>query len=236
MNCIFLRRGYPEVNKGPDYSDNFADNDWATIIAVCQAGLIPDSWKVGDQKAMTINGASYPIDIIGIQHDDYSDGSGKAPFTFQFHNCYNTTYQMTEGYSSSNVGGWEYSAMRTSYLPAILLLMPSEVQAAIKEVNKLTSLGNQNSTIYTSTDKLFLPSIIEVIGSDGSAKSGEGTIYAYYSAGNSMVKNVNSSANNWWTRSPFGYDAVRFCFVGSSGDIGEAFSIQKYGIAPAFCF
>ena len=87
MNCIFLRRGYPETESGPkiDYSDNFADNDWSKIIEVCRAGLVPTAWKVGDQKAMTINGTSYNIDIIGIQHDDYSDGSGKAPLTLQMH-------------------------------------------------------------------------------------------------------------------------------------------------------
>ena len=162
MNCIFLRRGYPEIETGPDYSDNFADNDWATIIAVCQAGLAPDSWKVGDQKAMTINGTSYAIDIIGIQHDDYADGSGKAPFTFQMHDCYTKTYVMNS--TNTNKNGWTGCAMRKTHLPAILALMPSEVQTSIKEVNKLTSAGNQSATINTTADKLFLLSVVEIFG------------------------------------------------------------------------
>ena len=70
------------------YEANFADNTWAQIIKACQKKIIPTTWKVGDQKAMTINGISYQIDIIGKNHDDYSDGSGKAPLTFQMHDCY----------------------------------------------------------------------------------------------------------------------------------------------------
>lgn len=75
------------------YEANFADNTWEQIISVCQKGIVPLSWKVGDQKAMTIGGTDYLIDIIGINHDDYSDGSGKATFTFQLHDCGMTAEQ-----------------------------------------------------------------------------------------------------------------------------------------------
>ena len=66
----------------PLYEANFADNTWDQIIAVCQKKIVPPTWKVGDKKPMAINGVDYPIDIIGFDHDDYSDGSGKAPITF----------------------------------------------------------------------------------------------------------------------------------------------------------
>lgn len=38
-----------------------------------------------------IGSTDYLVDIIGINHDDYSDGFGKAPFTFQLHDCYGKT-------------------------------------------------------------------------------------------------------------------------------------------------
>ena len=84
--------------------DNFADNDWASIIAACHSGSVPSTWVVGNSKTMTINGASYQVDIIGKNHDDYADGSGKAPLTFQMHTCYATEYKMNN--SGSNTGGW----------------------------------------------------------------------------------------------------------------------------------
>lgn len=72
---------------------NFADATWAEVVKACELNLVPDTWEVGDQKAMTINGADYLIDIIGKDHDFYN-GGGKAPLTFQMHDCYGTKYVM----------------------------------------------------------------------------------------------------------------------------------------------
>lgn len=75
----------------PSYEANFSDNTWEQIIAICQKKVAPSTWKIGDQKAMMIGSTDYLVDIIGINHDDYSDGFGKAPFTFQLHDCYGKT-------------------------------------------------------------------------------------------------------------------------------------------------
>ena len=213
--------------------DNFADNDWASIIAACQRGSVPDSWVVGNSKTMTINGTSYQIDIIGKNHDTYTAG-GTAPLTFQMHDCYADTKQMNS--SNTNSGGWTSCAMRSTHLPAILALMPSEVQAGIKEVNKLTSAGSQSSTINTTADKLFLLSEIEIFGSTTYSKSGEGSQYAYYSAGNSKVKNLSGSANGWLERSPNGSNSTIFCYVNSSGNASNSYASNSTGVAFGFCF
>ena len=216
------------------YEANFADNTWAQIIKACQKKIIPTTWKVGDQKAMTIGGTDYLIDIIGINHDDYSDGSGKAPFTFQLHDCYSNKKAMNS--SNTNSGGWTSCAMRQTHLPAILALMPTEVQNGIREVNKLTSEGSTSSTINTTVDKLFLLSEIEIFGSVSYSKSGEGTQYDYYKAGNSKVKNRNGSAVGWWERSPYVSDSTAFCLVLSGGKANYYYSSFAYGVAFGFCF
>ncbi len=213
--------------------DTFANNDWSAIIEACQSGSVPDSWVVGNSKTMTINGTSYQIDIIGKNHDTYTAG-GTAPLTFQMHDCYADTKQMNS--SNTNSGGWTSCAMRSTHLPAILALMPSEVQAGIKEVNKLTSAGSQSSTINTTADKLFLLSEIEIFGSVSYSKSGEGTQYDYYKAGNSKVKKFNGIASNWWERSPFGSDSTYFCRVNGGGNAGYTTASGAYGVAFGFCF
>ena len=215
--------------------DTFANNDWSAIIAACQSGSVPSTWVVGNSKTMTINGTSYQIDIIGKNHDTYTAG-GTAPLTFQLHDCYGTKYQMNS--SNTNSGGWTSCAMRSTHLPAILALMPSEVQAGIKEVNKLTSAGSQSSTINTTADKLFLLSEIEIFGSTTYSKSGEGSQYAYYSAGNSKVKNFSGSANGWWERSPYGSNSTGFCYVDSNGTASNRTASASYsrGVAFGFCF
>lgn len=213
--------------------DNFADNDWSVIIAVCHSGSVPSTWVVGNSKTMTINGASYQVDIIGKNHDTYTAG-GTAPLTFQLHDCYSKRKPMNS--SDTNSGGWKNSAMRTTHLPAILALMPTEVRSGIREVNKLTSAGSQSSTINTTADKLFLLSEVEIFGSTTYSAEGEGTQYDYYKAGNSVLKKWNGTKEGWWGRSPDVSDSRMFCSVSSFGRVHGYYATVDAGIAFGFCF
>lgn len=219
----------------PSFPANFADATWEQIIEACQTNMVPDTWVADGTcyKDMTINGKAYRIDIIGKNHDTYAAG-GTAPLTFQMHDCYDETKQMNS--SNTNIGGWQNSAMRTTHLPAILALMPEEVQAAIKEVQKKTSAGNQSSSIQTTNDKLFLLSEIEIFGSTAYSFAGEGKQYAYYQAGNSKVKNLSGGASYWWERSPYSRDSTFFCYVFGSGGASGSGASHSYGVAFGFCF
>ena len=213
----------------------FGNNSWAAIIKACQEKQVPETWKVGDSCNMIINNMTYAIDIIGKNHDDYADGSGKAPLTFQLHDCYGETKNMNS--SNTNSGGWTSCAMRSTHLPAILSKMPTEVQNGIREVNKLTSAGDNSSTINTTADKLFLLSEVEIFGSTTNSAEGEGTQYDYYKAGNSKVKQLNGSVSAWWERSPLASDSARFCVVSKSGGRASASNASvAYGVAFCFCF
>lgn len=216
------------------YEANFADNTWETIIAACQRGTVPETWAVGDQKTMTIGGTDYTFDIIGKYHDDYADGSGKAPLTLQMHDCYATTYTMNS--SNTNSGGWKDSAMRTTHLPAILAHMPAEVQNGIREVSKKASVGGVSSTIETVSDKLFLLSEVEVFGSTSYSAAGEGTQYDYYKAGNSKVKKRNGSAIPWWELSPNRSGSSYFCMVNGISEADYDSASRANGVAFGFCF
>ena len=228
-NCIFLRKG--SVHEAPSsIKKTFADNDWATIIQVCQEKAVPDTWIVGDQKAMTINGTSYLIDIIGKNHDEYSDGSGNAPLTFQLHNLYETKYQMCSSYTNT---GWGSSTMQNTHLPAILSLMPTEVQGAIRAVNKLYRTGTGNKT---TKDKLFCLSEWEIFGNGNLTGVIEGKHYEYYVANASLKKTTPSGLEAaWWSRSR---PSTNFYFYmtinGTSTNTRNC--TESYHVAPAFCF
>ena len=209
----------------------FADNEWADIIAACQMGSVPETWVVGDSKFMTIGGTSYQVDIIGKNHDTYTAG-GTAPLTFQLHYVYETEYAM--GFSN---GGWTNCAMRQTHLPTILSQMPTEVQNGIREVNKLTVVDNYSSTINTTADKLFLLSEVEIFGSVSYSKSGEGTQYDYYKAGNSKAKeNVDGEPRDWWERSLENTIATAFCFVDINGSADYDIADKALSVAFGFCF
>ena len=218
------------------YNPVFAENEWADIIEACHANEVPDEWVADGTcyKDMLINGTNYRVDIIGKNHDDLADGTGKAPLTFQLHDCYATTYRMNA--TNTNVGGWTNCAMRSTHLPAILALMPAEVKSAIREVQKKTSAGNKSSSIQTTNDKLFLLSEIEIFGRTTYSFAGEGTQYEYYQAGNSTVKNRSGSADRWWERSPLSSNATSFCIVNSGGTAIAYSASNSYGVAFGFCF
>lgn len=215
------------------YEANFADNTWAQIIAACQRGTVPETWVVGNSKTMTINGASYQVDIIGKNHDTYTAG-GTAPLTFQLHDCYSEKKNMNS--SNTNYGGWKDSAMRTTHLPAIMALMPTEVQNGIREVNKKTSVGGGSTTIETVSDKLFLLSEVEIFGDYSHSAAGEGTKYDYYKVGSRRSKKWYDSSTIWWERSPYPKYSTIFCVVYNSGEGLSNDATGVFGVAFAFCF
>ena len=213
----------------------FANNTWEKIALACQLNAVPASWAVGDQKAMTIGGADYVIDIIGKNHDDYTDGTGKAPLTFQLHDCYGTKNTMNS--TITNASGWSGSNMRNNHLVTIYNGMPSEVKNNIKSVNKRTYVKayDPNSELTATADKLFLLSEIEVFGKMNYTIAGEGSQYQYYSRGNSKMKNCNGSVTTWWLRSPAGANGM-FCSVFHDGTVNAHNANNSCGVSFAFCF
>ena len=174
-----------------------------------------------------LDGVDYTVDIIGKNHDDYADGSGKAPLTFQLHDCYGEKYGI--GSSSSNTASWFDSIMRSNTLPEILSLMPAAVQANIKEVTKKTA------TAVTS-EKLFLLSEVEIFGTNTNTSANEGTQYEYYANGGTTVKTLDGSAQDYWERSPVPSYSYNFGMVSASGTHSYSHSKYARGVSFAFCF
>lgn len=214
-------------------SPAFADTSWQEIAQACQENKIPANWAVGDSKMMQINNVEYQVDIIGKNHDVYSDGTGTAPLTFQLHDTYETKYGMNS--SNTNTGGWATCLLRNTHLPALLALMPAEVQAAIREVNKLSSSGGGKEAIQTTADKLFLLSEIEVLGAISYSFAGEGTQYDYYANGGSKIKTFAGVAEVWRVRSP-STNSTAFCRMTATGVSTSGTSAFLAPISFAFCF
>ena len=207
------------------------DTTWENINMVSKLGMAKQFWSVGDTKTISVNGTNYEFQIIGFNHDDKTAG-GKAGITFQMVDCLSTTYNMNS--SNTNNGGWKNSAMR-SRMSTFLSQLPSDLQSVIKAVNKLASVGSNNSTIETVSDKLFLLSEVEIFGSTTYSFAGEGSQYDWYKAGNTKVKKVNGSASYWWERSPHSGGTSTFCSVGSDGYASNNYASHSRGVSFGFC-
>jgi hypothetical protein len=221
---------------------------WEEINSAGKAGTASSLWEVGDEKTITLTtGEEVTFVIMGFAHDDLADGSGKAPISFGMKNLLATTYPMNS--SNTNVGGWDQSLMRTDTLETIYSQLPTDLKEIIKPVLKKASAGNQSTDITTSTDKLWLFSIIEIIGSSTSPAtsvpySNEGEQYEYYKsvvdgtvAANRIkyLSNGAGNANYYWLRSPSAADAASFRDVSSSGSVSRYSASGAIGVAFGLC-
>ena len=213
----------------------FANNSWNEIITAVQNNEVPDTWKVGDAKRMTIGDIDYNIRIIGKNHDTYTSG-GTAPLTLELRGVYKENIPMNE--TNDNTTGWSGSAMRNTTLPTILSQMPFEVQNAIKAVDKQTLKGDK-SGLETTSDKLFLLSESEVFGTTSNSNGFiEGSRYEFY-INNIARKSYNQELHYWWLRSPYYDNSISFSCVNLSGKLsnnnsGAASSTGRASFA--FCF
>ena len=198
------------------------------------------------------NGKTLEYRIIGINHDDLADGTGKAGLTFL---TTSTGISSRMNATATNAGGWEASELRAKMNSGeIWNLMPSDFQSKVKSVRKLSNNvggdANKNAAVTATTDKLFLLSYSEIVptshwASDCPWTSSEGFQYEAFKG--KVTNNYNSNSaiaidGIWWERSvdPHPYLSDYFLIVTSSGD---ATGSGTHGIVtlsncvcPAWCF
>ena len=217
----------------------FADSDWETIADVAKSGKASSYFKVGDEKTIQLTtGEEITVVILGFNHDDLTSG-GKAPISIGMKDCLSTTYKMNS--TNTNVGGWDKSEMRTNTMATLLSQLPADLQKVIKAVNKKASAGNKETTITTSSDKLWLLCEEEISGAKTYGTGGEGTRYEYWTTvkdgtvAANRVKNRSGSANTWWLRSPYASYTSSFCYVNSSGIFIGSYADFASGVSFGFC-
>ena len=200
------------------------------------------------------NGQTMQYRIIGINHDDLADGSGKAGITFLA-----TSRGIEPDITwSSNSGGWEKSNLRQMMNSGeIWNLMPSDFQSKVKAVRKLTNNvdgTDKNAAVTATSDKLFCLSYSEIVESPYgdwgwpaySWLGNEGTQYEAF-----RDKDIISNGNNdclrvgpadwptdWWERTVWPGTSTAFFLVGNGGDPTYCTSMSggSHCVCPAWCF
>ena len=192
------------------------------------------------------DGKTLQYRIIGINHDDLADGTGKAGLTFL---TTSTTISSRMNATETNAGGWEKSELRTKMNSGeIWNLMPSDFQSKVKAVRKLTNnVGgtDKNAAVTATSDKLFLLSYSEIVPTSYWASrypwtSSEGTQYEAFKgkvtnnySGNDCLK----IGNYWWERSATPNYSRSFLSVNSCGDPSSSYiATSSRCVCPAFSF
>ena len=188
------------------------------------------------------NGETLEYRIVGINHDDLADGSGKAGLTFESTN--NAMGEQRMNATNTTADGWEKSELRSRLNSGDLWsLLPSELQSKVKPVTKMSD-NEGSGTPSATTDRIFLLSITEVYGDLQS----DGIQYEYYNSKGVTKSNYSgaSTGTYHWTRSVLECSAPEY----NPGHPGYFHRVTSYGstygytssatstcdVLPAWCF
>ena len=238
----------------------FEKDSWTRIVTNVKAGNISD-YKVGDTKEVDL-GTTYGTHTLRIANTStpsecLTEGFSQTACGFvlefedviTYHNMnpageYNGT-QYDYGY---NIGGWPASGLRTFVNNDIYNALPTDLKNGIIDTTVISSHGSEDSSNFTSTDKLYLLAPTE-IWSDWKSNSDpnydtardltrqldyykiEGVTTSNYSK---AIKMYNSSASWWWLHSADSSGNVGFHCVDFEGFWPTCRADLTSGVSPAF--
>ena len=175
----------------------FATASWGQISEISQNGEAENYFAVGDTKTLVLDFSGTTetvlVRIIGFNHDDLADGSGKVGISIALAQLLTNSACAMKAASDNN-WCWKNSAMRTSLNSGtIYSALPSELRSVIKPVTKTSNGGYskqfggyEKNALYTTTESVWLLSSTE-LGFDSTLSSsysanGQGANYAFYNS------------------------------------------------------
>ena len=212
-------------------------NNWNSVIQLANNDFFTED-VIGMEIPILINNVSYTMQLIGVNHDNLADGSGKANTTWQLKGLLNNYHNMNDTDTSN--GGWKTTSMRTWLNDTIYNQLPNEVKNAIKSVKKEYVTTYNGTTIEITNDKLWLLSSAE-IGSNYQykPKANEGTVYSYWkthnTSGDRVKRTPDLEPHHWWLRSSYSYTNGFYCTIYTNGTWSFEAASSSYGVSFAFC-
>lgn len=198
---------------------------------------------VGDIVKLNMNGVltDYIVVQQGAPADDDYDSSYSGGTWLLMKDIYGTL-QLSE--SST---GFYRGAIKTDYLENIVATLDSDIQAALKTINrKYWYYGNTAESYFYSTAavKCFILSSYELGGDRFSQGASAGAVISYFSSINNdnsanalRVANYNGTPTEYWTDSMCAdYDNHYYVSCTNTGAIVENDRTRTYGIRPVFIF
>jgi len=233
----------------------FEKDSWTAIVANVKANKI-SQYNVGDTKEVDMGTyGTHTLRIANTSTPSECSGTGFSQtacgFVLEFadiitkHNMNPSgTYKGTQYDYGWNKDGWPATGMRTFVNNDIYNAIPSEIKNAIINTTVVSSHGWNDTSNFTSTDKLYLLEPKEIYTDfDNTTDTAEDltrTLDYYTSIGvttdsySGAIKKNGTSAYYWWLRAASSNDNYNFYSVISDGDWDANIARYTYGVAPAF--
>ena len=233
---------------------SFETDSWATINKAVKNNNT-SVYNVGDEKTIEIDvnddgvNETYHLVIVNNSTPDECSTEGFSQsacgFVLQFKELLNITNASDEkmNLTVTSVGGWPSCKMYTYLNETIYNKLPNDLKNYIKPTSVVSGHDSEETTNYTSIDKLYLLSSKEVgfnITYD-TAKTETRKLDYYASGTGTDAKNKRIKYNYgttteklWWLRSSNSNDIGAFCVVTPPGGPDACNAAATIGVAPAF--
>ena len=235
-------------------TNTFATDTWEEIANNVKSGNA-SKYRVGSEKEVEIGGKSYTVRVANNTTPAECSGTDFSQTACGFVVEFVDVLELRKMNSTStNVGGWEASEMRTYANGDFFNKLPSDLQNLIIDTKVISGHGSTTGeTNFPSTDKIYLLSAHEIY-EDGTESnlSEKDTAWNntrqldYYKARNVTADGHFSSAMKWynadiyemayfwWLRAANSNNNYGFLRVASNGSWNSNSAANTNGFAPAF--
>ena len=226
---------------------SFAEDTWETIVANTSSNV----YNVGDTKTVLIGNNSYTVRIANkstpTECNDSNFSQTACGFVVEF---VDIIEERTMNSSQTSVGGWPATEMRTYANGEFYNNLPAELRKVIIDTKVISGHNDDDSTNYTSTDKIYLLSAHEVWadkviydgGNERDAAYNQTRQLDYYANlkvttnnySGAIKKNINGSNSSWLLRGADSLSTDYFLAVTNYGSWAGYGGNLPAGFAPAF--
>lgn len=216
-------------------------DSWDTIIANIDNGTYKTKYKIGNYKPLDFGTAgTINMQIVAMDADVLSDGSGYAPISFIAKELLNTSQNM--GPSGHNDSDWSNSELRSYLKTTVYPLIPEGVRKRIQNVDKTflyhSKFASTDETRSVS-DNIWIPSSREFCCYTSSPRDeASGVKYSLmYKENNDRVKTKNNVASEYWLRSSrtATNSGGSYSTVNTSGQLYFSSDEELNGVCIGFC-
>lgn len=248
------------MSKKVEQPKSFATDSWEVIAKAVKDGNT-SIYQVGDTKEIELTGAyagtytlrlantSTPAECSGTDFSQTACG-----FVVEFKDII-TEEKMNSTSTSKN--GWPGSELYQKLNPkngditssVIYNALPEELKQVITDTKVISGRSSEDSSNFTSIDKLYLLATKEIWGKDGTSRpinydtsdnqtrqldyyKSQGVTTDHYS--DAIIKQYQNTNKFWWTRSVYSDESTDYYDVDPFGGWHYVYASNTEGVAPAF--
>ena len=241
------------VSESKDVKSLKFDNDsWEEIAANVKADK-SDVYTIGSEKEVEIDGTSYTVRVANnttpseCSEDNFLETA--CGFVVEF---VDSVEERKMNSSSTNVGGWPASNLRTYANGDFFNKLPSDLQNVIIDTKVISGHGSDDTDNFTSTDKIYLLSPHEIWEDDSPSTkslSARDTVWNntrqldYYKSKNVTIDNPHNvplkkdshgKSSIWWLRSADKKNNYFFFMVSGNNYTSYSANWSNIYFSPAF--